>query len=142
MEEDMNSEMMSLLGFAGPKSRLRSSSGNRGQSEYQSNIALVPSNTGRNAKAGTNQHRQMQSFRSLNVNEVDERIMTEIDYEDHQTFNHMSKPYVASKAVLTDYDITDEVPPIKPPEFIMRNKVDNIKIDYNIDDLTKKKAAE
>lgn len=84
----------------------------------------------------------MQSFRSLNVNEVDDRIMTEIDYEDRQTFNHMSKPNVASKDVLTDYDITDEVPPVKPPEFIMRNKVDNIKIDYNIDDLTKKKAAE
>jgi len=55
--------------------------------------------------------------------------------------NCISKPYVASKAVLTDYDITDEVPPTKPPEFIIRNKVDNIKIDYNIDDLTKKKAA-
>ena len=40
MEEDLNSEMMSLLGYGGPKSRLRSSSGARGPSEYQSSQAL------------------------------------------------------------------------------------------------------
>lgn len=54
MEEDLNSEMMSLLGYGGPRSRLRSSSGVRGPSEYQSNTVLQPKNAGRNIKAGTN----------------------------------------------------------------------------------------
>ena len=70
--------------------------------------------------------------------------MTEIDYDEQQTFNHMAKQgNVASQAVFTDYDIADEVPAnTKPPDFVQRNKIDDVKIDHNIEDLTKKKAAE
>jgi uncharacterized protein Usg len=70
--------------------------------------------------------------------------MTEIDYDEQQTFNHMAKQgNVASQAVFTDYDIADEVPAnTKPPDFIQRNKIDDVKIDHNIEDLTKKKAVE
>lgn len=143
MEEDLNSEMMSLLGYGGPKSRLRSSSGARGPSEYQSNTVLQPTNIGRNVKAGTSQHRIVQSFRSLNLREADERIMTEIDCSDKQTSKNLLKNgNVASAAVFTDYDIADEVPnTVKPPEFIMRNTIDTVKIDHNIEDLTRKKRG-
>jgi hypothetical protein len=46
--------------------------------------------------------------------------MTEIDYDEQQTFNHMAKQgNIASQAVFTDYDIADEVPAnTKPPDFV------------------------
>jgi hypothetical protein len=86
----------------------------------------------------------VQSFRSLNVGEADERIMTEIDCSDNRTSKHLLKNgNVASAAVFTDYDIVDEVPnTAKPPEFIMRNTIDTVKIDRNIEDLTRKKRGE
>ena len=86
----------------------------------------------------------MQSFRSLNVGETDERIMTEIDCSEQRTSKHLAgRGNVASQAVFTDYDIADEVPPTgKPPEFIMRNTIDTIKVDRNIEDLTRKRNSD
>ena len=76
-----------------------------------------------------------------------EHIMTDIDYCDEamltlrakQLFNFKNQNGVASSAVLTDYDIADEVFEVKNSEYHYKNMFDNVKEDRNIDDLVKLK---
>jgi len=71
--------------------------------------------------------------------EGEESIAIDID-EQPQTISrkHLIKNniLVHSQAVFTDYDITDEVPAIRPPGFIIKNTSDVVAHDCNIDDIT------